>query len=50
MTNEPEENAIELRRRVRAKAGLSCDWHYASVDMKSWYYALSRKLLNEGGM
>lgn len=45
-----EENAIEMRRRVRMKAGLDVDWQHASVEMKCWYYALARKLLEVGAL
>lgn len=39
-----DENAIELRRRVRAKANLSVDLDQASDDMKNWYRDLASRL------
>lgn len=33
-----------LRKTVRQKAGLTLDWDKASVDMRSWYLTLAKRL------
>lgn len=41
--NDLLETAKEIRKQVRARAGLELDWDKASPAMRAWYLMLARR-------